>query len=332
MSGKKILIPLLFIGVAAGGFFLWRWQMGNKQKDANTYVPITANKGDLLLAVQATGTVQPENRVVIKPPINGRIDKILAKEGQAVKKGQILAQMSSTDRAALLDVARGKGPEEVRHWEEIYRPTPIIAPVSGVIITRSVEPGQAVSSNDAVYSMSDHLIINAQVDETDMAKVKLNQRVAVSLDAYPAEKIVGHVHQIAFDARTVNNVTVYDVQILPDKVPDFMRSGMTASVQFTLDERKDVTLIPEAAVIRENGGLFVLRKSVGADSPDQKPEKFPIKIGLTDGKSVEVVEGLAPGDEIFQQVFKLPDASTEGGSPFSPMRQRKNPGRGGVKH
>ena len=331
MSGKKFLIPLFVVLVAAGGTGIWRWQHSAKQADKQSYVPITARKGDLVLAVQATGTVQPENRVVIKPPINGRIDQILAKEGQVVKKGQIVAQMSSTDRAALLDVARGKGPEEVRHWEEIYRPTPIIAPVSGVIITRSVEPGQAVSSNDAVFSMSDHLIVNAQVDETDMAKIKLDQRVSVSLDAYPAETIVGHVHQIAFDARTVNNVTVYDVQILPDKVPDFMRSGMTASVQFKLDERKDVVLIPETALIRENGATYVLRKGTTQDSDNEKPQKFEVKLGLTDGKSVEIVEGLVDGDQIFQQVFKLPEANM-GGSPFSPMRQGKNPGRGGVRH
>lgn len=331
MSGKKFLIPLFVVLLAAGGTGVWRWQHAAKEADKGSYVPMTVRKGDLVLSVQATGTVQPENRVVIKPPINGRIDQILAKEGQAVKKGQIVAQMSSTDRAALLDVARGKGPEEVRHWEEIYRPTPIIAPVSGVIITRSVEPGQAVSSNDAVYSMSDHLIVNAQVDETDMAKVKLDQRVAVSLDAYPAEAIVGHVHQIAFDARTVNNVTVYDVQILPDHVPDFMRSGMTASVQFKLDERKDVVLIPETAVIRENGATYVLRKTATPDSGDDKPEKFAIKLGLTDGKSVEIVDGLAAGEQIFQQVFKLPEANM-GASPFSPMRQGKNPGRGGVRH
>ena len=53
-------------------------------------------------------------------------------------KGQILAWMSSTERAALMDAARSKGPEEVSRWEELYRPTPILAPIRGTVISRNI--------------------------------------------------------------------------------------------------------------------------------------------------------------------------------------------------
>ena len=66
----------------------------------------------------------------IKPPIAGRIEKLLVDEGDDVTSGQILGWMSSTDRAAILDAARAQGPEESKRWEDAYKPTPIVAPLS----------------------------------------------------------------------------------------------------------------------------------------------------------------------------------------------------------
>src|SRR5262249_51821724 len=146
------------------------------------------------------------------------------REGESVKKDQVLAMMSSTDRAALLDMARATGPDEVKHCDELYRATPIAAPLPGVIIPRNREPAQRIAPTDHAYSVSDRRVRAAQVDETDMAKVKLGQEVSITLDAYPNEHVLGRVSMIAFDARTVSSVTIYDVQIMPEKVPDFMRS------------------------------------------------------------------------------------------------------------
>src|SRR3954470_5738623 len=88
-----------------------------------TYREVPVKRGDLQITVLATGTVQPENRLEIKPPIAGRIEQVLVQEGQNVKKGQLLAWMSSTERAAMLDAARSQGPAEVKKWEQLYRPT-----------------------------------------------------------------------------------------------------------------------------------------------------------------------------------------------------------------
>jgi len=337
-SMLKGLIFLVVLGAAGGaGFYHWRVQRLRSQRPVYTRIPV--ERGSVLVTVQATGAVQPENRLVIRPPIGGRIDQVQVAEGDHVHKGETLALMSSTDRAALLDVARSKGPAEIRHWEEIYRATPIIAPMDGVIISRDVEPGQTISTTDSVMVLSDHLIVVAQVDETDMAKVALGEPAEITLDAYPDRKIEGHVHQIAFEARTVNNVTIYDVQVSPDQVPPFMRSGMTASVAFQVAERHDVLVVPVSALHQDGSRTTVLVRrprqdaaaAASADTADAsdlhagpggRPAAVEIQTGLTDGKVVEVVSGLSEGETVLQEAMRLPQAKSGGSNPFSPMGRR----------
>ena len=72
---------------------------------AETLQPVSPAMASIQTTITATATVQPQNRLEIKPPINGRIDQILVQEGEMVKTGEVLALMSSTERAALLDAA-----------------------------------------------------------------------------------------------------------------------------------------------------------------------------------------------------------------------------------
>src|SRR5512139_343310 len=211
---------LLLLGV---GGALWYWRAGREAAPA--YREVSATRGEIETTILSTGLVQPKNRLEIKAPIPGRADEVLVDEGQKVHRGQILAWMSSTERAALIDAARARGPEEVKRWEELYRATPILAPLDGTLITRNLEPGQTFTSVDAVFVMSDFLVVNAQVDETDLAQIRLRQSASIVLDAYPDQSFTGKVSQIAYDAKTVNNVTTYVVEVLPDKTPHFMRSG-----------------------------------------------------------------------------------------------------------
>ena len=190
----------------------------------------TVTKGSIKIFVSTTGTVLPQNRLEIKPPLAGRIESILVVEGQHVKKGQTLAYMSSSDRAALLDAARGQGIQKLKQWEDTYKPIPLIAPIDGEVIVRAVEPGQSVTASDPVLVLSDRLIIQAQVDETDIGKIQLGQKAMIVLDAYSDQTIEGLVDHVYYESKTVNNVTMYNVDILPNKVPDFFRSGMSANI------------------------------------------------------------------------------------------------------
>ncbi|HKX12985.1 MAG TPA: HlyD family efflux transporter periplasmic adaptor subunit [bacterium] len=318
---RKKSFWLILILLLGAGLFAWRWFQ--KKEEAPKYQIATLERGTIETSVLATGIVQPENRLELKPPIAGRVESLLVEEGQMVQLGQVLAWLSSSERAALLDAARAKGPEELARWEGLFKPTPLLAPLNGLIIVRSVVPGQVVAATDVVLVMSDHLIVNTQVDETDIGQVKLGQTVEITLDAYPGTKISGQVTRVAFESKTVNNVTIYEVRVLPAKVPDFMRSGMTANVKFMVERREDVVILPAEALHKEGK-----RNTVMVPSPQdpQLPLTKEIQIGLNDGKRVEVLSGLGQGDQVLIPVLpKLGQGGPAVSNPFSPFPG----GRGG---
>ncbi|MEW6691152.1 MAG: efflux RND transporter periplasmic adaptor subunit, partial [Pseudomonadota bacterium] len=288
---------------------------------APAYREVGVSRGDLALTILSTGVVQPRNRLEIKPPIAGRAEQVLVQEGQSVAKGQILAWMSSTERAALIDAARARGPEELKRWEELYRATPVLAPISGTVILRSVEPGQTFTGNDAVFVMSDRLTVNAQVDETDIAQVKLGQRATIVIDAYPDRPIEATVAQIAYDAKTVQNVTIYEIDVLPREIPPFLRSGMTASVTFHVASRPGVLLVPSAAVRQRDGRAYVL---VPAGKPGAPPSEQEIRTGASGEGRVEIVSGLEEGQTVLVADVRLDSSSAgaAGGNPLMPFGQR----------
>lgn len=305
------LIVLLFVILAL--------VFGGGDDPKITYQTVTVERGDLNTVILSTGVVQPENRLEIKPPISGRTEMILVDEGDIVKKGQILLWMSSTERAALLDAARARGPEELKRWEGFYRATPVMAPIDGTIILRNIEPGQTFTTADAVLTMSDRLTIQGQVDETDIAQVQLKQPAKIILDAYPNTEIPGAVDKIAYDAKTVNNVTTYIVDVLPDETPEFMRSGMTANLSFLTESKAGVLLVPTAAIKTRAGNSVVLTPATGISV---QPKEVAIKTGITDGKRTEVLLGLTEGDKILMPQLKG-KGNGGGSSPFSPYGKPK---------
>jgi macrolide-specific efflux system membrane fusion protein len=272
--------------------------------------------GTIQTIISTTGTVQPQNRLEIKPPINGRIEEIFVQEGERVTVGQTLALMSSSERAALLDAARSQAKETLTYWQEVYKPTPLIAPINGEVIVRGVEPGQTVTSNDAILVLSDRLIVQAQVDETDIGKVQLGQTAVISLDAYPETKVRATVDHIAYESEIVSNVTIYKVDILPEKVPSIFRSGMSANIDITEQSKENILVVPLEAVKQDAEGSFVLLSS----QSDSKPFMQRVQLGISDDKNVEVISGLEPEDNIILETQNyLPVKGKEQGrNPFMP--------------
>lgn len=284
-----------------------------------SYVPTAITRGDIAVEILSTGIVSPENRLEIKPPIAGRVEEVLVDEGQPVKKGQVLARMSSTERAALLDAATARSAGDFERWQSFYRAAPILAPIDGTIIARNVEPGQSFTTADAVFVMSDRLTVKAQVDETDIANIALRQRADVTLDAYPDQHIPSHVDQIAYDATTVNNVTTYIVDVLPETTPEFMRSGMTANVSFAISSKEGILVLPVSAVKTRDGRSVVL---IPPSNPMSAPVEKEVEAGLSNGKFIEIVAGLAEGDIVFVPQSKKGSGQNGATSPFTPFRPR----------
>jgi membrane fusion protein, macrolide-specific efflux system len=288
---KKTLAVSVLLAATLGVWF-WRSAADNTEPP---YRAARVQRGDIEVTVATTAAVQPRNRLEVKPPVTGRMEQIEVREGQSVRRGQLMAWMSSTERAALLDAASAKGPDELKRWEELYRATPIYAPLSGTVIVRNVEPGQTVAAQDAIFVLSDRLVLKAQVDETDIGQVRKGQKVYISWDSYPNETLSGVVDQIAHEAKNVNNVMSYAVYVVPERVPDFMRSGMTANVKFSVATRRNVLVVPTEAIRMQRRESQVL---VPADDPKVEPPTRTVKVGLSDGPRTEILDGLAEGDTV----------------------------------
>ncbi|MBI4375048.1 MAG: efflux RND transporter periplasmic adaptor subunit [Elusimicrobia bacterium] len=279
--------------VLAGGG-IWHLRHGKSSGQEPSSRTVVASLGRVEEAVEATGEVSPLNRVEIKPPIAGRIEKLLIEEGSAVEAGRILAWMSSSDRAAILDAARAKGPEELKRWEDSYKPTPIVAPLSGVVILRNVVIGQTVDAGAVLFAMADKLIVLAHVDEADIGRVKVGMRASINLDAFPDHPIDGRVSSILHEGKNVSNVITYGVKVEPRSVPAFFRSQMTANVRLIVRAKDQAILVPTAAVSEDRSG----ERRVFVPGPDGEPKPMPVKTGLESGDSVEIVEGLKEGDSV----------------------------------
>ena len=389
---KKVIKLIVILGLLGGAGY---WYYTSKVKTVEAAKPsfdvATVELRDIRITVESTGEVQPRNRLDVKPPIAGRLEDLAVDEGDTVTKGQILGWISSTERATLLDAALATSKEELAYWEDLYKPSPLISPLDGTIIARNFEPGQSIGVNDAVVVIADDLIIVANLDETDIGQVENEQPVEVALEAYPDREFEGAVEKIAYDAKTISNVTMYEVDVRPTRVPRFARSGMTANLEVVEEEKEGILVLPASAVQQktspEKGGgdrpdlssmsdddrkEFIISKMrerglsdaeikerlerfsqgggqgrpggqgggqgrpggpgggateyyvlVATDIPEE-PEQKKIKVGVSDGSYMEILEGLEEGDEVLIQRVSIGSGKTRGGSLFSP-----SVGRGG---
>jgi len=317
MRHKKMIITLIIL-VILGIVVFVVMKMKNKSSNNEVIQTISPLIGSIRVFISTTGTVLPKNRLQVKPPVNGRVESILVKEGDKVKAGQTLAWMSSTERAALLDAAESQNATALKYWAEVYKPIALLSPIEGEVIVATTQPGQTVTTTDAVLVLSDHLILRAQVDETDIGKIKEGMKARITLDAYPDVKIKAIVEHIYHESQTSNNVTIYLVDLTPSEVPEFFRSGMNVSVDFIVEDKEKILTIPVEAV-NKNGETYVLLKQ-----PDKKePLKARVELGITDDKNYEVISGVTENDKIIvkSKKFVLPKSAT-GSNPFLPARRR----------
>lgn len=324
---KKMVLFILLLGMAGAGYWLFlQHKKAPIREEEKSRLPTTTTveRKTLRRTVESTGEVRPENRLEVTPPIPGRIEELMVREGDEVRRGEIIAWISSTERASLLDIARAKGEEEVRYWEEIYKATPLISPLDGTVIVRALEPGQAVTASSVMVVIADRLIVVGLVDETDIGAVFPGQRVQVRLDAYPRTTFEGAVKSIAYDSRLVSNVTMYEVHVMPDDIPDFSRSGMTATLNFLVEERKNVPVVPTAALQYRDQRPYVL-----VPGPDgAEPQTRWVKSGLSENAYTEILEGLLVGETVLVPQIVRPSGRSAVNNPFMPGTAVRGGGSG----
>jgi len=192
--------------------------------------------------------------------------------------------------------------------EEDLKYASIRSPISGVVLSREVEVGDAVSSilqlgSNATLIMTlgdvEALYIKGKVDETDIGLVQLGQPVRVTVDAYRNRTFQGKVFQIAPMGVEKDNVTRFEVRVSILNDLDLLKVNMSANAEIILEEHQNALLVPESALIyNEKRQTFV-------ELPDPSTKtgrrQTPIKTGLGNGARSEVLSGLKPGDSVILQ-------------------------------
>jgi len=169
------------------------------------------------------------------------------------------------------------------------------APVAGTITAIEKEVGETVQSNTLVVSMisQGNFQIEANVSETEIAKVKLDDQVEMTLDALgPDEKFFGKIIKIDPAETVVSGVIYYQVNSVFDAEDERIRPGMTVNLDIRTDKKENVLAIPFFIVREKNGERYV------EILKDGQKEKQDIKTGLEGETMIEVIEGLKEGDEV----------------------------------
>ncbi len=204
-------------------------------------------------------------------------------------------------RIAEIEAVIAKARLGVEDANERLSETVIRSPIDGVVVEKTVERGQIISSGISsvtggtklcVIADLSRLFIFAMVDETDIGKVKLSQKVKVTVDAYDNTNFEGAVTRIYPVGEESDNITAFRVKIeVLDKLRDMLRPKMTANVDMVIESKADTLVIPDEIIhLNDKGESFVYLKS-GASVTERV-----ITSGLSNGFETEITEGLTEGD------------------------------------
>ena len=183
----------------------------------------------------------------------------------------------------------------------------IKAPYSGQITAKYAEIGSYVTpstnlSSDSktknfIFELSDGLEIVAKVPESDIGRIRIGQEASVRIEAYPSKEYSAIVKKIATRAVRDNNVTSFEVTLNFEDIPEEIKIGMTADLEFEAIDTQEKVFVPSAYIVTENGEKGILKVD-----KNNNPKFVKIEIGITSEGNTSVIDGLEPGEKIFTQI------------------------------
>ena len=209
-------------------------------------------------------------------------------------------------RQAKAQVAQSQA--SLKQLEEQLSYTTIVAPMDGVILSRDVEIGDAVSSilvlgSTATLVMTEgdvnEVYVQGKVDEADIAHVYMGQPARIKVESFRDRVFNGKVTKISPMGVEKDNVTTFEVRVSINNPNGELKALMTANAEILLDEHKNVLTVPENAVVYDN------QKNASVEIPDKSQKdgqrKVDVKVGLSNGSVTEILSGLTEGQEVVLQ-------------------------------
>jgi len=230
----------------------------------------------------------------------------LALNKQNVAKAQLIVGNAKVGQAqAQVEQDRAN----LKQLNEQLGYTEVVSPIDGIVLSRDVEVGDAVSSilvlgssATLVMTLGDtsEVYVKGKVDESDIGKVYLGQPARIKVESFKDKTFTGKVTKISPMGVEKDNVTTFEVRASINNPGGELKANMTANAEVILEEHKNVLQIPEGAIIYDKD------KKASVEVPDPKGKdgkrKVAVKIGISNGAKTELLESsLKENDQVVLQ-------------------------------
>ncbi|MFY9907250.1 MAG: efflux RND transporter periplasmic adaptor subunit [Terriglobales bacterium] len=229
----------------------------------------------------------------------------MALNKQNVAKAQLLVLQAKIGQAQG-QLAQDRA--NLKQLEEQLGYTTIESPLDGIVLSRDVEIGDAVSSilvlgstATLVMTLGDtsEVYVKGKVDESDIGKVYLGQPARIKVESFKDKTFTGKVTKISPMGVEKDNVTTFEVRVSINNPGGELKAMMTANAEIILEEHKGVLQIPEGSIIYDKD------KKASVEVPDPKAKdgkrKLAVNIGISNGAKTELLSGLKEGDQVVLQ-------------------------------
>ncbi|HSZ61604.1 MAG TPA: efflux RND transporter periplasmic adaptor subunit [Terriglobales bacterium] len=229
----------------------------------------------------------------------------MALNKQNVSKAQLLVLQAKIGQA---EGQMAQDRANLKQLEEQLSYTTIESPLDGIVLSRDVEIGDAVSSilvlgstATLVMTLGDtsEVYVKGKVDESDIGKVYLGQPARIKVESFKDKTFTGKVTKISPMGVEKDNVTTFEVRVSINNPEGVLKAMMTANAEIILEEHKGVLQIPEGSIIYDKD------KKASVEVPDPKAKdgkkKLAVNIGISNGAKTELLSGLKEGDQVVLQ-------------------------------
>jgi len=262
-------------------------------------VPLLKRSYNRALSMQKDGVVSVSDLDTAEKEYRMAVNK------QNVARAQIIVLQAKIAQSQA-EVARDRA--TLNQFQEQLSYTDIVSPIDGIVLSRDVEVGDAVSSilvlgssATLVMTMGDttQVYVKGKVDESDIGRVYLGQPARIKVESFKDKTFNGVVTKISPMGVEKDNVTTFEVRVSIANAEGQLRAEMTANAEIILEEHKNVLQIPEGAIIYDKD------RKASVEVPDAKGKdgkrKVAINIGISNGAKTEVLNGLKQDDQVILQ-------------------------------
>lgn len=244
-----------------------------------------------LVSVSVVDDAEKAYQMALNKQLSGQRNVAVSRAEVARAKAQVAQMQAALDNAA-----------------EDLRNSTIVSPMDGLVLSRDVEVGDAVSSILILGSQATNLMtlgdvsevyVKGKVDEADISKVNLGQTARISVESLKDKKFMGKVTKISPLGVEKDNVTTFEVRVSIQNPTGELKAAMSANGEIILEEKHNVLMVPEAAVIYDKDR----HTSLEIPDPGSKTgrKKLSAKLGISNGVKTELLEGMKEGQQVVLQ-------------------------------